>query len=191
MTRKSCGCTTATCECCEGTRRRTVAFGRRIATVAWLRDENGRPITGASVTVLDLPSAVAPLGDAAGGTNAGVTAEDERAGDLLRTIGVLGTNTNSFLPDIVLPTGAGVVGAVDEGQGQTGVYGVAPAGIGVRGRGRTFGVLADLANGNGVALRAEVTAGLGVFGNLVAIVNRAKQECAGPAETFHGRHKRP
>jgi hypothetical protein len=37
----------------EGTRRRTVAFGRRIATVAWLRDENGRPITGATVTVLE------------------------------------------------------------------------------------------------------------------------------------------
>jgi hypothetical protein len=37
----------------EGTRRRNVAFGRRIATVAYLRDENGRPITGAQVTVLE------------------------------------------------------------------------------------------------------------------------------------------
>ena len=37
----------------EGTRRRRVAFGRRIATVAHLRDENGRPITGAQVTVLE------------------------------------------------------------------------------------------------------------------------------------------
>ena len=44
-----------------GTRRRRVAFGRRIATVAWLRDENGRPITGAQVTVLErmnVPGAV-------------------------------------------------------------------------------------------------------------------------------------
>lgn len=37
----------------EGKRRRRVAFGRRIATVAHLRDENGRPITGAQVTVLE------------------------------------------------------------------------------------------------------------------------------------------
>ena len=37
----------------SGTRRRKVAFGRRIATVAHLRDENGRPITGAQVTVLE------------------------------------------------------------------------------------------------------------------------------------------
>jgi hypothetical protein len=37
----------------SGTRRRTVKFGRRIATVATLRDENGRPIVGATVTVLE------------------------------------------------------------------------------------------------------------------------------------------
>ncbi len=37
----------------EGSRRRSVPFGRRIATVAYLRDENGRPITGAQVTVLE------------------------------------------------------------------------------------------------------------------------------------------
>jgi hypothetical protein len=37
----------------QGKRRRKVAFGRRIATVAHLRDENGRPITGAQVTVLE------------------------------------------------------------------------------------------------------------------------------------------
>ena len=37
----------------DGARRRRVAFGRRIATVAHLRDENGRPITGAQVTVLE------------------------------------------------------------------------------------------------------------------------------------------
>jgi 5-hydroxyisourate hydrolase-like protein (transthyretin family) len=35
------------------TRRRTVRFGRRIATVATLRDENGRPIAGARVSVLE------------------------------------------------------------------------------------------------------------------------------------------
>lgn len=36
-----------------GSRKRTVKFGRRIATVAHLRDENGRPITGAQVTVME------------------------------------------------------------------------------------------------------------------------------------------
>ena len=60
----------------------------------------------ASVTVLDLPSAVAPLGDAAGGANAGLTAEDERAEDLLRAIGAsvagggtLARRLQSALPD--------------------------------------------------------------------------------------------
>jgi hypothetical protein len=37
----------------SGTRRRGVKFGRRIATVATLRDENGRPIVGATVSVLE------------------------------------------------------------------------------------------------------------------------------------------
>ena len=43
-----------------GTRRRKVKFGRRIATVVTLRDENGRPIAGARVSVLErmsVPSA--------------------------------------------------------------------------------------------------------------------------------------
>jgi hypothetical protein len=37
----------------RGSRKRTVKFGRRIATVAWLRDEKGRPVTGAQVAVLE------------------------------------------------------------------------------------------------------------------------------------------
>jgi hypothetical protein len=36
-----------------GTRKRSVRFGRRIATVVTLRDENGRPIAGARVSVLE------------------------------------------------------------------------------------------------------------------------------------------